>query len=204
MNKIIMGAIAALVATGCSSAPKDQTPENQPDKVLSRINDLSSRPDWLREDKPFDIKDGSIQSLGQTTIPGSDRVEAAYTIADNNAKGAICSAIESRLEVIFQGAEEGTSIESNQARRISAEACKITTSSIRPGNRYWEKVAMSTDSGERVTRYKVFSTVTMPETDFKRAVMNAIRKAEGKGGLSQEFAKKVDSHWEDFVKGGGQ
>ncbi|MCQ8780298.1 hypothetical protein NQU49_27250, partial [Escherichia coli] len=83
-----------------------------------------------------DIKDGNVQSLGQTTIPGSDRVEAAYAIADNNAKGAICLAIESRLEVIFQNADDGTAIDSTQARRISAEACKITSSSIRPGNRY--------------------------------------------------------------------
>lgn len=172
-----------------------------PDKVLSRINDMSSRPEWLHEDRPFEVKDGVVTSLGQTTIPGSDRVEAAYNITDNNAKGAICSAIESRLDVIFQNAEEGTAIDSTQARRISADACKVTTSAIRPGTRYWEKIAMTTDSGERVTRYKVFSTVTMPETDFKRAVMNAVRKQEGKGGLSQDFSKKVDEHWGSFVKG---
>lgn len=201
MRKITTAAITALVLAGCSSTPKSTTPEAMPDKVLSRINDMSSRPSWLNEERPFDVKDGVVTSLGQTTIPGSDRVEAAYNIADNNAKGAICSAIESRLEVIFQGAEEGTAIDSTQARRISAEACKITTSSIRPGTRYWEKIAMSTDSGERVTRYKVFATVMMPETDFKRAVMNAIRKQEGKGGLSQDFAKKVDEHWDNFVKG---
>jgi hypothetical protein len=41
----------------------------------------------------------------------------------------------------------------------------------------------------------------MPETDFKRAVINAIRKQEGKGGLSQDFSKKVDEHWDNFVKG---
>lgn len=193
-----------LILSACSSTPKSTTPESMPDQVLSRINDLSSRPSWLLEDKPFEIKDGIVTSLGQATIPGSDRVEAAFNIADNNAKGAICSSIESRLEMIFQNAEEGTAIDSTQARRIGAEACKITTSSIRPGTRYWEKVAMSTDSGERVTRYKVFSTVTMPETDFKRAVMNAIRKQEGKGGLSQEFAKKVDEHWEAFTKEGNK
>lgn len=201
MRKIIVAVISILIFAGCSSTPKPTSPEAMQDKVLSRINDMSSRPDWLHEERPFDVKDGVVMSLGQTTIPGSDRVEAAYNIADNNAKGAICSAIESRLEVIFQGAEEGTAIDSTQARRIGAEACKITTPSIRPGNRYWEKVAMSTDSGERVTRYKVFATVTMPESDFKRAVINAIRKAEGKGGLSQDFAKKADDHWDNFVKG---
>lgn len=165
---------------------------------------MSSRPSWLREDKPFEIRDSQVISLGQTTIPGDNRIEAAYTISDINAKGAICSAIESRLEVIFQNAEEGTSIDATQARRISAEACKLTTSAIRPENRYWEKVAMSTDTGERVIRYRVFSTVSMPETDFKRAVISAIRKQEGRGGLSQDFSKKVDDHWNQFVNGGTQ
>lgn len=200
MKKFIF-VISILTIAGCSSTPKQESLETMPDKVLSRINDMSDRPDWLHEDKPFEVKNDSVVSLGQTTIPGDNRVEAAYAIADNNAKGAICSAIESRLEVIFQGADEGTPIDSTQARRISAEACKITTSSIRPGSRYWEKIATSTDAGERVTRYKVFTTVTMPESDFKRAVLNAIKKQEGKGGLSQDFSAKVDAHWNDFVKG---
>jgi hypothetical protein len=201
MKKTFLTLTAITAIVGCSSKPSVTTAENTPDQVVSRINDLSSRPSWLQEDKPFEVKEGSILSLGQTTIPVDNRVEAAYVIADNNAKGAICSAIESRLDFIVQNAEEGTSIDSTQVRRIGAEACKITTSSIRPGSRYWEKVAMTTDSGERVTRYKVFSTVTMPENDFKKAVLSAIRKQEGKGGLSQEFAKKVDDHWDQFVKG---
>lgn len=202
MNYKIIAAVGLSVAlSACSSTPKNPSPENTPDKVVSRINDVSGRPNWLNEEKPFEIKEGSVMSLGQTTIPGDNRVEAAYAIADNNAKGAICSAIESRLDFVFQNAEEGTTIDSTQARRIGAEACKITTSSIRPGSRYWEKVAMTSDSGERVTRYKVFATVTMSEADFKRAVINAIRKQEGKGGLSQDFSKKVDEHWDNFVKG---
>lgn len=201
MKKAILTITALSAIAGCSSQPTNSTAESAPEKVVSRINDLSSRPSWLQEDKPFEVKDGSIFSLGQTTIPGDNRVEAAYAIADNNAKGAICSAIESRLDFVLQNSEEGTSIDSTQVRRIGAEACKITTSSIRPGNRYWEKIAMSTDSGERITRYKIFSTVVMPETDFKRAVLNAIKKQEGKGGLSQDFAQKVNDHWEQFTKG---
>lgn len=201
MLKLFISLLGLALVVGCASNPRSTTPESMPDKILSRINDMSHRPTWLNEERPFEIKDGVVTSLGQTTIPGSDRVEAAYNISDNNAKGAICSTIESRLEVILQNAEEGTSIDSNQVRRIGAEACKITTSAIRPGTRYWEKVAMSTDSGERVTRYKVFSTVTMPEADFKRAVLNAARSQEGKGGLSKDFSKKVDAHWDSFTKG---
>ena len=201
MIKFILTSISILSLASCSSSPKNPTPENTPDKVVSRINDLSSRPDWLNEEHPFEIKSGTVISLGQTTIPGENRVEAAYLIADNNAKAAICSSIEARLDFVFQNAEEGTAIDSNQVRRIGAEACKITTSSIRAGSRYWEKVASTSDSGERITRYKVYATATMPELDFKKAILNAIKKQEGKQGISQEFSKKVDDHWENFVKG---
>lgn len=202
MNRKILATLSiGLFLAGCSSAPKNPTAENTPDKIVSRINDMSDRPDWLDEEHAFVVKAGNVTALGQTTIPGDNRVEAAYLIAENNAKGGICSAIESRLDFVFQNAEEGTAVDANQVRRIGAEACKLTTSSIRAGSRYWEKVAMTTDSGERVTRYKVFATAVMPEADFKRAVIEAVKRQQGKGGIFQDFARKVDEHWDSFVKG---
>jgi hypothetical protein len=191
----------AIVLVGCSSSVKNPTKsELEPDRVVSRIDDLSSRPDWLKESEPFRIEKGAVVSTGMTTIPTTDRVEAAYRIAQNNAKAAIAGAIEQKLEFIFQNAEEGTSINSTQARYIGAEASSLVTNSIRIGKNYWEKVASTQDSGERLTQYKVFSMVTMTEDEFKRAIFEAIKKAQGKGGLSKDFAKKVDSHWDKFVE----
>ncbi len=202
--KIEMLAFAGITIalSACSSSPTHPTPENQEDRVIARINDTSSRPDWLDESKPFRIKDGQVIAIGQTTIPGDNRVEAAYRIAENNAKGSIAGAIENRLDFVFQQAEEGTVFDSTQARFIGAEASKITSSSLKIQDRYWEKVATTQDSGQRVTQYRVFASVTMPESDFKRAILDAARKREGKGGLSEGFVKKVDAHWDQFVKGG--
>ena len=87
----------------------------------------------------------------------------------------------------------------DQARYIGAEASSLITSSIRSDKRYCEKIATTQDSGERVTRYKVFALVSMPEADFKKAIMAAVRKAEGKKGLSKNFADKVDKHWDQFT-----
>lgn len=197
--KYIFGLL--FLITGCSSAVKNPTKsEIEPDRVVSRIDDLSSRPDWLKESEPFRIEKGAVLSTGMTTIPATDRVEAAYRIAQNNAKAAIAGAIEQKLEFIFQNAEEGTSINSTQARYIGAEASSLFTNSIRIGKNYWEKVATTQDSGERLTQYKVFSTVTMPEDEFKRAIFEAIKKAQGKGGISKDFSKKVDAHWDKFVE----
>lgn len=190
-----------VLLAGCSSVVKNPTKaEIEPDRVISRIDELSSRPDWVKESEPFRIEKGSVISMGMTTIPASDRVEAAYRIAQNNAKSAIASAIEQKLEFILQNAEEGTSITSTQARYIGAEASSLVTSTIKPGKNYWEKVATTLDSGERVTQYKVFSTVVMPEDEFRRAIFEAIKKTQGKGGISKDFAKKVDQHWDKFVE----
>lgn len=176
--------IALLFLVSCSTEVKNPTKaEIEPDRVVSRIDELSSRPSWLKESEPFRIEKGLVISTGMTTLPGSDRVEAGYRISQNNAKAAIASAIEQKLEFIFQNAEEGTSINSSQVRYIGAEASNLVANSIRNGKNYWEKVATTQDSGERQTQYKIFSTVTMPEEDFKKAIFEAIKKAQGKGGL---------------------
>ena len=196
-----LGVVGLCALTACSSGPTNHTSETQEDRVIARINELSSRPGWLDESKPFQIKSGQVIALGQTTIPGDNRVEAAYRIAENNAKSAIAGAVESRLDFVFQQATEGTGFDSDQARFIGAEASKITSSSLQIQDRYWEKVATTQDSGQRVTQYKVFTSVVMPVAEFKRAILDASRKREGKGGLSADFAKKVDDHWNQFVQG---
>lgn len=199
MKYLILAPVLLIV--GCSSSVKNPTKsELEPDRVVSRIDDLSSRPDWLKESEPFRIEKGAVISTGMATMPATDRVEAAYRIAQNNAKAAIAAAIQQKLEFIFQNAEEGTSVSTTQARYIGAEASSLVTNSIRTGKNYWEKVASTQDSGERTTQYKVFSTVTMSEDEFKRAIFEAIRKAQGKGGVSKDFAKKVDAHWDKFVE----
>lgn len=192
--------VAALVATGCSSSPPKHNIE-QDEKVLSRIDDLSSRPGWVKESEPFIIKDGIVTSLGQTTIPADNRVEAAYRIAENSAKAAISNNIEQRLSFVFQNAEEGTGMDATQARYIGAEASELTTSEIKIGKRYWEKVSTVTGSGEPRVVYKVFASVTMSEADLKRAILDAARKRQGKGGLSADFSAQVSKHWDKFVNG---
>lgn len=195
--------LVAVLLSSCSSAPTQRTSETQEDRVIARINEVTSRPGWLDETKPFRIEHGEVTSLGQTTVPGDNRVEAAYRIAENNAKGAISSAIEQRLDFIFQNAEEGTGLDSTQARYIGAEASKVTSSALRIKNRYWEKVATTRDSGERVTQYRVFATVGMPEAEFKQAIIDAARKRQGKGGLSADFAERVNKHWDKFTETNG-
>jgi hypothetical protein len=200
ITRVAIALGASLLLSGCADGPvRPSSPEANPDQVISRIDELSSRPDWLTESKPFMIESGTVVSLGQTEIPSDHRIDAAYRIAQNNADAAIAGAIEKRLEFIFQNAEEGTGFDARQARYIGAQVSRLVTSSMSPGKRYWEKVAYSTDSGRRLTKYRVFTTVEMPEDDFKRAILDALRRAEGKAGLSADFADKVNQQWNTFT-----
>lgn len=193
LMKYILAVIGVLVTFGCSSAPKGQS---EPDVVLSRSNDLKERPAWVDETRSFSVKDGTATFLGSTSIPGDDRVESGYRIAEADAKTKICQMVANKMDALFQHAEEGTSYDSSQTRSTFMEACsKLTLNGIEPGNHYYEKVAMSLNSGERVTRYKIFATISMPEPKLKEA----IRKAAGGPGISEDFKKRVDAQWDSMV-----
>lgn len=203
--KILAAILSVIVIAGCSSTNSKKISEMQgnvgEERILSRIDELSSRPSWVKESEPFRIEGGKVYSMGMTSIPADDRVEAAFRIAENNGKAAIAGAIEQRLDFVFQNAEEGTGMSSTQARYIGAEASKLTTSSLRSSKRYWEKVATTQENGQVTVRYRVFALVEMPENDFKAAIFDAIRRSQGKAGISAEFAEKVDKHWDQFVDG---
>lgn len=202
LSCILIGALVLNV--GCSSAPKtelEKATANQvgQEKIVSRIDDLTSRPSWLKEEMPFIISGNKVYSLGMTVIPADHNLSAAYRIAENNSKASISSAIESRLDFVFQNAEESTTMGTSQARYIGAEASKLTTNSLRLSKRYWEKLATVQENNQVSLQYRVFVLTEMPEQDFKVAITDAIRRSQGKQGLSAEFAKKVDQHWDSFV-----
>ena len=46
--------------------------------------------------------------------------------------------------------------------------------------------------------YRIFVRVSMPEADFKKAIQEAIKRNAGKKGISEDFAKKVDAHWDQM------
>ncbi len=175
----------------------DETPA---DRVIARIDGMSQRPSWLKESEPFLLDSNNVVSLGVTEIPGDHRVDAAYRIAESNAEAAIAGAIQKRLEFLFQNAEEGTGMDERQVRYIAGATTRLVTSSLRPRHRYWEKVVSVSDTGRRLVKYRVFATVEMPGAEFHQAVVEAVRRASGKAGVSRDFSEKVDRQWKRFIE----
>lgn len=186
----VFAAVVGLSA--CASAPKDA--------VLARSDDLSARPGWATEEETFKIEKVTVYMLGTHEMPvAGKRISTGYRIAENNAKAGLSGAIEQRLNFIFQNAEEGDAMGADQTRFIGGETSKLVASSIRPANRYWEKVSVVVDAeGTRDVIYRIFVRVSMPEADFKKAIQEAIKRNAGKKGISEDFAKKVDAHWDQM------
>ncbi|OQW48517.1 MAG: hypothetical protein A4S09_04890 [Proteobacteria bacterium SG_bin7] len=207
MKNLVLVGVALFLITGCSSTPEKQeyisvTPTNiepVPDKVLSRIDNMEERPNWVKESEPFYVERGTVYSLGITTIREDQRVEAAYRVASNNAKHVVSQAITQRLSYVFQRGEENEGFNDVTSKYIGAEASELTTSHLKPSRYYWEKVSQS-ENGQRQIVYKVFALVTIPEVEFKKSVIAAAKKAEGGGKVSKDFDDKLQEHWQDFVR----
>lgn len=183
---------AVLTLAACSSLPKDE--------ILARSDNLTSRPKWANEEKTFTIENKIVYVLGTHEMPvAGKRLETGKRSAALNAKKGIANAIEQKLNVIFQNAEEGDEMGAEQARFIGAEASKLVASSIRPAGVYWEKVSRVIDAdGNRDLIYRIFSRVQMPEADFKKQIEEAIKRNAGKQGISADFAKKVEENWNEM------
>ena len=194
-TRILYVFAAVLTLAACSSLPKDE--------ILARSDDLTSRPKWANEEKTFTIENKTVYVLGTHEMPVTGkRLETGKRSATLNAKKGIADAIEQKLSFMFQNAEEGDEMGADQARFIGGESSKLVASSIRPAGMYWEKVArvVDVDGNKRDTIYRIFARVQMPEDDFKKAIEEAIKRNAGKQGISADFAKKVEEHWDEMKK----
>jgi hypothetical protein len=108
--------------------------------------------------------------------------------------------IETKLDAVFQNAEEGTSGDHNQTRFIAGEITRLETQGLRVHGRYWEKVAERDPQGVTSTQYRIFASIEMPEAEFKQALQNAARARAGVSTLSKDFAEKVNAHWDRINK----
>ncbi len=197
---LIVGFLMMKFLTGCASAPATKGYEK--DQVLSTLGDRSI-PDWAEdgEAKPFVIKDGKAFSVGVTTLRGDERPEAGLRIAENNARAHIAKAVENKLEFVFQNSEENASLDSTQARYIGSELSSLTTHSIRVEGAFWKRFAQSQEDGSRHIYYKLYSMVSISESELKQAINEAMNKGVATHKLSEDFSSKVNKQWDRFVEG---
>lgn len=198
---LLIGVVLALV--GCSSPTKSTTPDYAKDEVLSTLND-KPQPEWADESTPFKIERGTVYSVGVAYIRGDERPDAGARVSEHAARAQIAKAVETRLSSLFQSGEENFSYDSQVAKYIGGEVSNITSSSMRNAGHWWVRYATSEEDGSRRIRIKLYTLVTMPESDFKIALQKAATKGIAERKVSPSFQKQLDSHWEKFIEGEGR
>lgn len=179
----------------CSSNPS----KIQNEVVVGRIDDLSERPKWFSE--TIDIEESSDKFIfwGMSTLKHGERIEVGYKIAELSAKSKIANYVSEKIRVISQTADEVTSGDQAIFRSIITQRSKANLSQIIGGRKYWEKVETSTSQGGRELEFRVFQSVVIKKEDLMRLVQLAL--SDGKGKLSPDFMKKVESEFDQMVQG---
>ena len=171
---------------------------NFSEKVIARSDNLSKRPKWVKDSKVFSEDKEYIYITGSSKLNSNNaNINMGYRIAENNAKIQISSAIEQKLNYIFQNAEEGTNIEQNQVKFVSGEASKLKVSGIYVNDRYWEKVLSKSNDDSNIY-YNIYSRIKISKENLKKAIDNTINKNTNK--ISKEFKQQVDKHWDELTE----
>lgn len=191
MKRTFLTLATILSLTACSSGLQD--------KVISRSDDLSSRPSWAKESTPLTKKGSDLYFLGQARIPAEKaNISMGYRIAENNAKNTIASAINQNLTYMFQNAEEGTSYDANQVQFVSTESAKALMSKAIVSDRYWEKVLSTVNAEEdKEMFYSIYSRVKISEADLKKAIDRTLNKNKG---ISEDLKKKAAQQWDLMIQ----
>ncbi len=188
MKKIaILTSVLALAACGAGMS----------DKVISRSDDLSSRPSWVKDDNPVFVKDGDMFITSMATVR-SDKanINQGYRIAENQAKTDLSNAIKTDIKTNFVDAQEGVEGDQFRTEFLSIEKSEISFSGLMPSNRYWEKVLVTNADGEKAMEYRFFARMKIKEADFKKQMKDFLN---GNKGLSPEFNKRVTETVDEFT-----
>lgn len=167
------------------------------DKVISRSDELSSRPSWVQDDNPVVVKNGDMFVTSMATVR-SDKanISQGYRIAENQAKTDLSNAIKTDIKTNFVDAQEGVEGDQFRTEFLSIEKSEISFSGLMPSNRYWEKVLVTNADGDKEMEYRFFARMKIKEADFKKQMKNFLN---GNKGLSPEFNKRVTETVNEFT-----
>lgn len=181
--------------SGCSSAPT--TTEFKPDRVVGRMDELDSRPNWVTESTSVQEKDGKLHFIGVSEVPGDSRVQAAFKMSDASARGYVANKIETSVLKVVESSDTGLSMEDQSLQSLIQEVSKTSLKNIDVKSRYWEKVARTSSTGSESLVLKTFSLIEIPTQEMKNLLTAAVAspKTQVKSDLRNRVKTAIDSGW---------
>ncbi len=196
-NRLGLITVLALIPffSGCSSAPTNT--EYKPDRVVGRMDELDSRPNWVTESTSVQEKDGKLQFIGVSEVPGDSRVQAAFKMSDASARGYVVNKIETSVLKVVESSDTGLSMEDQSLQSLIQEVSKSSLKNIDVKSRYWEKVARTSSGGSESLVLKTFSLIEIPTQEMKNLLTSAIEspKTQVKSDLRNRLKTAIDSGW---------
>lgn len=203
MKKIVLFVLALTLVACSTPQPKLGLSNVGKEVVVSSMND-ESMPSWVKRssEKSLYEDDGNVIAVSMNVLPNESRIDAGFKMGELSAKAAMAKALESHVEYFAQAADEGFGLGDQTIHAITTETAKITASNMRPGRRFYQRVAVTDDSGNPKTELRLWTEITMTKEEFRKAMVNAARRAPGKPAFSEAFARQVDKNFEALVSGG--
>ena len=173
--------LLSLMLIGCASY-KESTVSTMEDK---------ERPEWASLSKTVFQKGGQIFVVGYTEGLASNRISALMRISDNNARFEVSREITNQMNFIYQNLEEGVSDGGQLSRFYGTEVSKHLSSGIRQEKHFWEKVKVYDENGDPLLRVRVYSLISMRESDLRKAIRETIFE---KREITKAIKEKIDAH----------
>jgi len=160
------------------------------ESTISTMEDRE-RPEWATLSKTVYKKGGRLFVVGYTEGLASNRISALMRISDNNARFEVSREITNQMNYIYQNLEEGVGDGGQLSRFYGTEVSKHLSNGIRQERRFWEKVKVYDENGDPLIRTRVYSLISMKESDLRKAIRNTIFE---KREITKAIKEKIDSH----------
>lgn len=180
--KILLHIFISFLLSNCSSYKE---------KVISRIDNRTEKPKWASLETSMYVENQRVYAVGISEGSIDSRISALSRIADNNARFEISRTITNEASFIFQNIEEGTLYNEDLSRFYGNELTKYVSHGVRQEKRYWEKIETINSFGEKVFNTKVYSLVSIKESDLKKAIRNALNKERK---ITTKIKNAIDDH----------
>ena len=191
--------IVGLVTLGACSTGKQlgsQDVEYEEDRVLGRSDGLSSRPDWARETISVFEKDGKVQFIGLSEVPGDSRSIAAFKLSDAAARGGVATKLETSVFKLVESSDTGLGLNEQQLKSLIREVSSVNLKNVDVKSRYWEKLQRTNSDGQKILVMKVFSLIEIDKEALRKMMVEKARNAAVPADVRNKVEDMIRSQWD--------
>ncbi len=187
-----IAATTGFLLAGCTSAPSRPV---EGERVLSRMDGLEKRPDWVTESVSVKEKDERVLFIGVAEVPSDSRVQAAFKASDLAAKGFLANKIETQLTKVVESSDAGLRMDDQSLKSLITEVSRASFRNLDVTDRYWEQVAKTAADGTETRLMKVFSLLSIPKAEMKQLLLASTQKAKAPTDLRNKVEATLREGW---------